>query len=421
MSSSRPQSPIGRTPRAGLLFVGVLLLGANLRAGIAAVGPVLPDIEQQAGLTASQAGLLVSLPLVAFAVVSPFAPWLSERLGLERVLGLALAALAVGIVVRSVPGPGFIWIGTVVLGSAIALMNVLIPALIKRDWPLRIGSMTGAYQAVTALFAALASGVVVPVAGVAPSGWRVAVGIWAALAIIGFAVLLPWIVARRPPETAPQPAPAVAVSGVRDEHGAPRTTRPARRHTKLPLGSALAWQVTIYMGFQSAVYYTIIAWLPTIQVAGGTSGVAAGWYLFAFQLCGLLGNLTAASVIPRTRSQSLLGVGYAGCGFVGVLGLLTLPGAVLLWILLIGLCTGGAIVLAMALFGLRAVDYHQAAGLSSMAQSIGYLIAAGGPLVIGLLHDVTGAWAVPLIALLGVTVVQGVFIALAGRHRTLPA
>lgn len=419
MSSSRPQSPIGRPQRAGLLFVGVLLLGANLRAGIAAVGPVLPDVEQQAGLAASQAGLLVSLPLVAFAVVSPFAPWLSERLGLERVLGLALAALAFGIVVRSVPGPGFIWIGTVVLGSAIALMNVLIPALIKRDWPHRIGPMTGVYQAVTALFAALASGVVVPIAGVAPSGWRLAIGIWAALAIIGFAVLLPWIVARRPPE--PTPEPAAAGSSSRDEHGALPTTPPARRHAALPLRSALAWQVTIYMGFQSTVYYTIVAWLPTIQVAGGTSGVAAGWYLFAFQLCGLLGNLTAASVIPRTRSQSWLGVGYAGCGFVGVLGLLTLPGAVLLWILLIGLCAGGAIVLAMALFGLRAVDYHQAAGLSSMAQSIGYLIAAGGPLAIGLLHDATGDWAVPLIALLGVTVVQGIFIALSGRNRTLPA
>lgn len=414
MSPSRPQSLIGRPQRAGLLFVGVLLLGANLRAGIAAVGPVLPEIEQQVGLTASQAGLLVSLPLVAFAVVSPFAPWLSERLGLERVLGLALAGLAVGIVVRSVAGPGFIWIGTVVLGSAIALMNVLIPAVIKRDWPLRIGPMTGAYQAVTALFAALASGVVVPIAGVAPSGWRLAVGIWAGLAIIGFAVLLPWIVARRPPE------PAVA-SGARDEHAAARPTPPARRHTKLPLGSALAWQVTVFMGFQSAVYYTVIAWLPTIQMAGGTSGVAAGWFLFAFQLCGLLGNLTAAFMIPRTRSQSWLGVCYAGCGFLGVLGLLTLSGAALLWILLIGLCTGGAIVLAMALFGLRAVDYHQAAGLSSMAQSIGYLIAAGGPLVIGLLHDVTGDWTVPLIALLGVTVMQGIFIALAGRNRTLPA
>lgn len=413
MSSSSPHPSVSTPLRGGLLLVGVLLLGANLRAGIAAVGPVLPEIEEQVGLTASQAGLLVSLPLVAFAAVSPFAPGLSERLGLERVLGLSLAVLAAGIVVRSVPGPGLIWIGTVLLGSAIALMNVLIPALIKRDWPHRIGPMTGAYQAVTALFAALASGVVVPIAGLAPSGWRLGVGVWAGVAVIGFAVLLPWIVARGASEA------GVAASGPRDEPRAPLPAPPARRRATLPLGSALAWQVTAYMGFQSAVYYTMVTWLPTLQVAGGASAVAAGWYLFAFQLCGLLGNLTAAAVIPRTRNQSWVAVGYAGCGFVGVLGLLTLPGAGLLWVLFIGLCTGGAIVLAMALFGLRALDYHQAAGLSSMAQSFGYLIAAGGPLLIGLLHDVSGGWTVPLIALLGSIVGQSVFGALAGRKRTL--
>ena len=410
------QPPVNRGHRAGLLLVGVLLLGANLRAGITAVGPVLPDIEQQGGLTGFEASLLVSLPLIAFAVISPFAPRLAESLGLERVLGLALAVLALGIIIRSTPGPGFIWIGTVLLGAAIAVMNVLIPALIKRDWPHKIGPMTGVYQSVTALTAALASGVVVPIAQVAPSGWRFALGIWAGTAIIGLAIFLPWIVGRRKP-TKDLPGR----SELRDEHGALRTTPPARRHAKLPVGSALAWQVTAYMGLQSTVYYTMVTWLPAVQVFNGASAVEAGWYHFAFQACGLVGTLFTASMIPRTRSQSGLGILFTSSAVIGVIGLLTMPGLSLLWALFIGFCTGGAIVLAMALFGLRTVDYHQAAGLSSMAQSVGYLLAALGPVMIGVLRDATGTWTIPLLTILGVIIAQGVFVALAGRNRTLPA
>ena len=410
------QPPVNRGHRAGLLLVGVLLLGANLRAGITAVGPVLPDIEQQGGLTGFEASLLVSLPLIAFAVISPFAPRLAESLGLERVLGLALAVLALGIIIRSTPGPGFIWIGTVLLGAAIAVMNVLIPALIKRDWPHKIGPMTGVYQSVTALTAALASGVVVPIAQVAPSGWRFALGIWAGTAIIGLAIFLPWIVGRRTPtKTLP------GRSELRDEHGALQTTPPARRHAKLPLGSALAWQVTAYMVLQSTVYYTMVTWLPAVQVFNGASAVEAGWYHFAFQACGLVGTLFTASMIPRTRSQSGLGILFTSSAVIGVIGLLTMPGLSLLWALFIGFCTGGAIVLAMALFGLRTVDYHQAAGLSSMAQSVGYLLAALGPVMIGVLRDVTGTWTIPLLTILGVIIAQGVFVALAGRNRTLSA
>lgn len=440
----RPERSVSaRAPRAGLLLVGVLLLGANLRAGITAVGPVLPQIEHEVGLSASQASLLVSLPLVAFAVISPFAPRLAEAFRLERVLGLALVVLAAGIVVRSVPGPGLIWVGTGLLGAAIAVLNVLIPSLIKRDWPHRIGPMTGVYQAVTALTAALASGVVVPIADVAPSGWRFALGIWAAVAIIGVAVFLPWIlgVASRvgsgtaaPRAAAPGPAAPDATgpgsptpgSGADDDDAAPAvppavTASVARSRARLPLGSALAWQVTVYMGLQSTVYYTMVTWLPTIQISDGATPVQAGWYHFAFQACGLVGTLFAAFMIPRLREQSGLGAVFAASAVIGLLGLLFVPSLSLLWALFIGFCTGGAIVLAMALFGLRTTDYHRAAALSSMAQGVGYLFAALGPVMIGLLKDASGSWTAPLLVMVGVAVAQGVFIALAGRRRTLGA
>ena len=429
-----------RAPRAGLLLVGVLLLGANLRAGITAVGPVLPQIEHQVGLSASQASLLVSLPLVAFAVVSPFAPRLAEAFGLERVLGLALVVLAAGIVVRSVPGPGLIWVGTGLLGAAIAVLNVLIPSLIKRDWPHRIGPMTGIYQAVTALAAALASGVVVPIADMAPSGWRFALGIWAAVAVIGVAVLLPWIlgtVSRAGSSTVPsraaapsRAAPDATVPGspsfvpAADDDAAapvpPAVAAPAAHsRSRLPLGSALAWQVTVYMGLQSTVYYTMVTWLPAIQIANGATPLQAGWYTFAFQGCGLAGTLFAAFMIPRFRAQSGVGVIFAVSAVIGFLGLLFAPSWSLVWSLFIGFCTGGAIVLAMALFGLRTTGYHRAAALSSMAQSMGYLLAALGPVMIGVLRDVCGSWSVPLLVMVAVAVAQGAFIALAGRRRTL--
>ncbi|OBA46112.1 MFS transporter [Kocuria sp. ICS0012] len=434
----RPERSVSaRAPRAGLLLVGVLLLGANLRAGITAVGPVLPQIEHEVGLSASQASLLVSLPLVAFAVISPFAPRLAEAFRLERVLGLALVVLAAGIVVRSVPGPGLIWVGTGLLGAAIAVLNVLIPSLIKRDWPHRIGPMTGVYQAVTALTAALASGVVVPIADVAPSGWRFALGIWAAVAIIGVAVFLPWIlgVASRvgsgtaaPRAAAPDatgPGSPTLGSGA-DDDAAPAvppavTASVARSRARLPLGSALAWQVTVYMGLQSTVYYTMVTWLPTIQISDGATPVQAGWYHFAFQACGLVGTLFAGFMIPRLREQSGLGAVFAASAVIGLLGLLFVPSLSLLWALFIGFCTGGAIVLAVALFGLRTTDYHRAAALSSMAQSVGYLFAALGPVMIGLLKDASGSWTAPLLVMVGVAVAQGVFIALAGRRRTLGA
>lgn len=431
--ASTPPSTVGRGPRAGLLLVGVLLLGANLRAGITAVGPVMPQIEEQVGLSAFQASLLVSLPLVAFAAVSPFAPRLAEALGLERTLGSALAVLAVGIVVRSIPGPGLIWVGTLLLGAAIAVLNVLIPSLIKRDWPQRIGPMTGVYQSVTALTAALASGLVVPIAGAVPSGWRFALGIWAGLAVIGVAVLLPWILgtasvraatpttnptsssAATPTAAAPSPAPAPG----RDAAASPSAPAARPDRAQLPLRSPLAWQVSLFMGLQSTIYYTMVTWLPAIQIANGASAVQAGWFHFAFQACGLAGTLFSAFMIPRLRAQSGLGILLAGAGLVGVLGLLLLPGLSLLWALCAGFCTGGAIVLAMALFGLRTVDYHQAAGLSSMAQSLGYVLAALGPVVIGLVKDATGSWTLPLLLLAGVAVAQGVFVALAGRPRTI--
>jgi len=179
-------------------LIGLLLIGANLRAAITSVGPVLGIIQQDQSLSAVAASVLISVPLVAFAIVSPLVPAISAQLGLERSLAAALAALAIGIVLRSAPPQPLLWVGTLLLGVGIALLNVLLPALVKRDFPQAIGQVTGTYSAVQSACAALAAGLAVPVAGESPQGWRLALGIWAGLALIALAVVIPRLRRSRP-------------------------------------------------------------------------------------------------------------------------------------------------------------------------------------------------------------------------------
>jgi CP family cyanate transporter-like MFS transporter len=173
------------------------------------------------------------------------------------------------------------------------------------------------------------------------------------------------------------------------------------------------------MGAQSTIYYTLITWWPSVERAHGVSAAAAGWHLFAMQVAGLLANLATARLIPRLPDQRLLIAGATGLFAVGVVGQLALPEASLLWIVLAGAGGGACIVLALSLFGLRTHDHHQAAALSGMAQSVGYALAAGGPILLGALHDSTGSWTAPLLVLLGVLVVQAAAGVQAGRARVL--
>jgi CP family cyanate transporter-like MFS transporter len=402
MSPSGSQGNSDRMMRGGMLLIGLLLIAANLRGAISSVGPVLGDIRSDLGISAVTASVLISIPLVAFGLFSPVAPLIAARLGIERTLGVALIVLAVGIVARSWPGEVTLWAGTVLLGLAIALLNVLLPALVKRDFPTRVGSVTGGYSAVQSGVAAIAAGVAVPIADATQHGWRLSLGIWAGLALVAFAVFVPQL--RR----GPQPVVSRLASGA---------TAPKRYRS--PWGAALAWQVTLFMGLQSTIYYTVVTWWPAVEQASGVSAAIAGWHQFAYQIFGLAGTILCAATINRLRDQRPIAVGVSVFMFAGIVGQLTTPSLGLLWISLIGLGSGGSIVLALALLGLRTHHHGQSAALSGMAQSIGYLLAATGPIVISVLHDATGAWAVPLLVMLGVVVVQVVFGILGSRDRLL--
>ncbi|GAA4192017.1 MFS transporter [Gryllotalpicola kribbensis] len=395
-----------------LVLAGLLLVAGNLRAGITTVGPVLDELQHRLGLSSPAASALISLPLLAFAVVSPFVPGLTRRLGLEASMAAALGLLAIGLVVRSLPGPGLLWVGTAALGVAIAVLNVSLPALVKRDFPERIGQVTGSYSAVQSIFAAVAAGVAVPVATLTSAGWRLPMAMWAGLALVALGVLAPQL--RRHTVVAPAEDDLSL-----DELSHPHDHAPATGPS--PWRTAIGWQVTVFMGLQSVGFYVFITWLPSIEASAGVSAGIAGIHQLLLNAFGIAGSIICSTLIPRFRDQRLLAVGAPLVFALATLGVLIAPQHSEIWASLIGLAGGASIVLALSFFGLRTRHHSQAASLSGMAQSVGYLLAAAGPIAAGGLHDVTGSWRPALVALLITLVVLAGFGYLAGRRRFIGA
>lgn len=385
----------GRAVTLGLV-VAIVLVAANLRATLTGVGVLLPAIENGTGMGSGGAGLLSTLPLLTFAATSPLVGRMSHRLGDSRLLVLSLAVLAAGTVLRSLPSLACLFAGTVVLSAAIACGNVLLPAVVRRSVPThRIGTVSALYVTVMGLVAAISSGITVPLADVLPGGWRTSLG-WALL--LAIPALLVWIPRMR--------------------NGASRRASTARRST-MPWRSKLAWQVTLFMGLQSLCFYTVIAWLPSILAHHGTSASGAGWMLFFYQVVALL----ASSVVPllsRGRDdQRWMAATASALIAAGFVVLLTVPGMSYLSCTLLGLGGGTCIVLAMTFQSRRAASPAQAPALAGMAQSIGYLVGAAGPLLLGVLYDHTGGWTLPLVVLIGLSVAMAAAGFGAGRNLQL--
>ncbi|SMD23368.1 CynX/NimT family MFS transporter [Kibdelosporangium aridum] len=384
------------TARRVLLIAGILLVAANLRGALTSVGPLLETIRRSEGLSAGQAGLLSALPLLTFAVFSPQVPRLARRVGMERLTWCALLALAVGIVLRSVPLSGMLWLGTILLGLSIAVGNVLLPALLKRDFPDRVAPMTSLYSVTMGVVGAVVSGLAVPLAGVLPGGWRTALGSLAGLALIAFAIWAPQALGRQ--------------------------ARPVMERvstTRTPWRSALAWQVTAYMGLQSFGFYIVLSWFPAIMNDNGISEENSGWLLLLLQVLGVTMSAAIPLVANKMRDQRLLATGGSLLSLAGYVGMLIAPEFAVLWAIIVGLASGICFVLALLFFTLRAADSYGAAALSGMAQSIGYLFATTGPVLFGALHDWTHSWSLPLIVLMVAVSVQAAMGLGAGRNLTV--
>lgn len=390
-----------------LAVVGVLLVAACLRPAITSVGPVLHRIGDDVGIGPGILGLLAALPLLAFAAVSPLAHLLARRVGTDRAVLAALIMIIIGLTLRSLAVPGLLWVGTVIIGIGIAIGNVLVPAVVKRDFPDNISRMTGAYTATMNTFAATASGIAVPIAALAiggAAGWRGSVGIWLLPAAVAMII---WALRMRLVEHGTATAPV----GCGDhERPRPQLWR-----------SALAWQVTLQMGLQSTVFYTLVNWLPSIEAEHGVSAAAAGSHLFIYQAVGIGAAFVVTVLMGRRDDQRRIAIMVTLPMLIALTGLLLRPELLVLWAILGGMTSGSSVALALAMMGLRTRDAVDTARLSGMAQGFGYLLAAGGPIAAGSIRGLTGSWSAVIIILIMLTLLQATVGRLAGRDRVIGA
>jgi CP family cyanate transporter-like MFS transporter len=378
-----------------LLAVAVILVALNLRPAVTSVAPLLGDMREELGTSATWAGLLTTMPGLCFAAAGLTAPRLSSRFGLGRVISAALVVLTAGLVLRTVDGPHVVIGATLLACAGIALINVLIPVVIKGSFPTRVGLMTGIYTAALqgggALGSAVTPGLEEPL-----GGWRMALAAWAAIAVLA---LLAWLPASRRHRS------SWAVST--ELTGKPRSL----------LGSRLAWTVTLFFGCQAFLAYIVMGWLPQIFIDNGIGKVQAGILVGLVSLIGVPVALIISPLAARATHQSGWIVALGVLGFAGAVGLLVAPAAApWVWSVLIGVGMS-AFSIALTVIALRARTAEDTAQLSGMAQGFGYLFAGLGPFLFGLLHDVSDGWTVPFAMFLVVYVVQIVAGAVAGRNR----
>ncbi|AGT32639.1 transporter [Geobacillus genomosp. 3] len=362
-----------------LMAAAVIALAANLRAPITTVGPLVPELQQELHLSHAAAGALTTIPLLAFALLAPAAAAFARRIGMERTLFYSLIVLLAGELIRPLAGSFWLFAGTALIGAAIAVNNVLMPAFVKDVFPKRVGFMTGIYTVTMNVSAAFASGLAVPLADGWGIGWEGALRFWALLALAAIIVWLPQI--RR-----------------RKSAGAPSGSRRSSFWR-----SWLAWQVTLFMGLQSFFFYCVVTWLPELGQGKGMAADTAGWLLFFFQFAQLPMMFVSPMLAERMKDQRLLIGSSVLLKVAGTLALLAGQGW-WLWVgaFLAGLGAGMSFSLAMMLFTLRTRRPLAAAQLSAMAQSVGYLLSAAGPLLFGVLYDTSGHFILSLVLLLAV-------------------
>lgn len=388
------------TPATGkqhaLLIAGILMIATSLRVTFTGAAPLLDAIRSDYGLTTAQTGLLTTLPLLAFALISPLAAGVARRIGMERSLFIALLLIMAGIALRSVPHATLLFVGTAVIGCGIALGNVLLPGLIKRDFPGQVAKLTGAYSLTMGAAAALGSALVVPVA-LGGAGWH---GALLMLMIFPLLALLLWLPQWRQ-------RPAGSLSGAR------------ALHNRGIWRASLAWQVTLFLGINSLIYYVIIGWLPAILQSHGYSETQAGSLHGLLQLATAAPGIAVPLILHRVKDQrGIAGLAALMCA-VSTAGLWFMPDQAVMWTLIFGFGSGATMILGLTFIGLRASSAHQAAALSGMAQSVGYLLAACGPPLMGKIHDTQGDWRIPLLACALASVVMAVCGVLAGRDREI--
>lgn len=369
-------------------LLAILMVTLNMRGAITCVGPLLKQIQAHFDLNGTAAGVLTSLPLFAFGFLSPYAAPLARRLGMERAIFVSMLLLIAGMALRYLDGTAWLYAGTAFIGCGIAFNNVLLPGLLRRDFPAQVTLVTALFTMVLVICGGLGSGISIPLANA--TSWRFSLVSWVIPAVLAFVIWMPQLRA----------------------HSVPA----AKEHKIALWNQSLAWQVSLFMACQSTAFYVMIAWFPSMMnELEGISAARSGVILFIYQIV-VLGSVMATPIfIHRMRDQRAIGVGLSTMILVAYVGLYLDPAHALAWMIVMGLGAGGALVLAITLFSLRVETAAQSVALSGMAQAVGYLMAAVIPIFIGFIHDLTKQWTVALLLMIVISALQVITGFLAGR------
>ncbi len=382
------------TRHTGRLLLSVFLIATNLRAPFTSAAPLLETLRDTFQLDAAKAGLLITLPLLAFAFISPIAAALPSRIGLEKSLLLALVIIGIGISVRSGGPVSTLYLGTAVIGVGIAIGNVLLPSVLKRDFPESVAPLTASYVLVMGCTAALVSAIAIPVSTMDGSDWRVALLLTLILPIVAAGFWLPRLGRKEDRKT------------VKLDEARPPIWK-----------SSLAWQVTVFLGLDCFLYYVGVSWLPSILEEAQFTQDQAGSMHGVLLLSTALPGLVPIPLAPQMKDQRVAAVALSLSIMVGLLGLHLAPKMAVLWILFFGFGAGGGLILALSFLSLRTLDAIDGAALSGLSQGVGYFLAAIGPTMIGYLHDVSAGWGTPLLICSGLCLIMAIVGAIAGRDR----
>jgi MFS transporter, CP family, cyanate transporter len=366
----------------------------NLRGVITCVGPLLRDIQAHFGLNGVAAGLLTSLPLFAFGFLSPYAAPVARRFGMERAIFASILLLVAGMGLRYLDGIAWLYLGTAFIGCGIAFSNVLLPGLLRRDFPAQLTLVTALFTMVLVTCGGLGSGIAIPLADW--GGWRFSLVSWILPALLAVVIWMPQLRAQ---------------------------TAPAEVEARMPVWSQpLAWHVSLFMACQSTAFYVMIAWFPSMMSdLEGISAARSGVILFIYQIF-VLGSVMITPVfIHRMKDQRAIGAALSSMILLGYAGLYLHPAHSLVWMIIMGLGAGGSLVLSITLFSLRVSTATQSVALSGMAQAVGYTMAAVTPILIGLIYDLTHGWSVALLLMICLAVLQLAMGYLSGRPLTLSA
>lgn len=381
--------------KSTLFLIGMIIVAFNLRPALTGVGPITIFIQNDLGISAGTIGLLAMLPLLAFGFMSLGAPTLGASIGNSRAILYGLILLLFGIIVRSIGGISLLYFGTLFIGIGISIGNVLLPSFVKEKFAEKSTMLIGVYSAVLSFGAAIGSGMTAPIA--LQNDWRIALAV---SGLFVFIALLIWV--------------PVAIKDRK------ASLHSHKKRPIFPFKQSIAWYVTIFMGVQSLLFYSLVNWLPSMLEDRGVSVATAGVIVMVMQLASLPAILFIPFLANRSEQQKGLALSIASLYFIGLVGLFFLPASLFFLYIsasIVGLAQGGSICLALLLVSLRAKTPSQVMVLSGMAQSFGYFIAALGPVAFGILRDITHTWVYVIVCLLSFTIILAITGWKAGQNR----